>query len=406
MYPLQTRLTLILAATAILVVELGLMLLLQGFDLTALEEALLASLALILLALPALYFALLRPLSEQVHQRQGAEQALRETEDRNREILDAVFDGILITDERGVIVQTNPAAARIFGYEQEELTGRNLDILIPEPERSWHGKRMRDYLHEDRDRVIGRDREIRGLRKDGSLIPIEIAITELWREGRRHFVGVLRDITARRQAEAALREAHQALERRVAERTEELTRINLALQQEIEARARMQQELERLATTDTLTGIRNRRAFDEQLALELTRARRYGQKLALILLDIDHFKRINDRHGHQVGDRVLVDLAHVVGSRLRASEVFARWGGEEFIILAPNSDAEDAALLAEEVRARVEAHDFPEVGRVTVSLGVTEYTAEDSTDSLWKRADTALYRAKTAGRNRVEVEPA
>jgi diguanylate cyclase (GGDEF)-like protein len=166
----------------------------------------------------------------------------------------------------------------------------------------------------------------------------------------------------------------------------------------------MQAELERLATTDTLTGIHNRRAFDEQLALELIRARRYGNKLALILLDIDHFKRINDRHGHQTGDRVLVDLARVVGGRLRASKVFARWGGEEFVVLAPNTDAEDAAHLAEEIRARVEAHDFPQVGRVTVSLGVTQYAPDDTTDRLWKRADTALYRAKAGGRNRVEVE--
>lgn len=393
----------LIAAAVILLVELGLMLL-HRFDLTVLEESLIASLALIVLALPALYFTLLRPLREQVRQREGAEQALRESLDWNRQILDAMFDGILITDAEGMIQQTNPAIARIFGYYREELEGRHLDMLIPESVRGWHGQRLRDYLHEGRAHVIGRDREIHGLRKDGSLVPLEIAITELWRGERRFFVGVLRDITARRRAEAALREAHQALEQRVAQRTEELTHINLALQQEIDARTRMQAELERLATTDTLTGIRNRRAFDEQLALELTRARRYGSKLALILLDIDHFKRINDRHGHQVGDRVLVDLARLVGGRLRASEVFARWGGEEFIVLAPNTDAEDAAHLAEEIHARVAIHDFPEVGRVTVSLGVTQYAPDDTTDSLWKRADTALYRAKAGGRNRVEVE--
>lgn len=402
--PFQTRVALIITMTAILVVELGLMLLLPQFHLSVLEAALIDALALILLILPVLYFALLRPLRKQVRQRQGAEQALRESETRNREILDAIFDGILITDEGGVIEQTNPAAARLFGYSQEGLVGRHLDMLIPEAVRDWHAKRIRDYMHRGSARVISLDREIRGLRKDGSLIPIEIAITELWQGGRRLFVGVLRDITARKQAEAALRDAQQVLEQRVAQRTEELTRINRALQQEIEARARMQAELERLATTDTLTGIRNRRAFDEQLAQEITRARRYGSKLAMILLDIDRFKHINDRFGHQAGDRVLVELAHVVGGRLRASETFARWGGEEFIVLAPNTGTEEAAHLAEEIRARVEAHDFPEVGRVTVSLGVTGYTPEDTADSLWRRADTALYRAKAGGRNRVEVD--
>lgn len=399
-----TRLALIIAATAILVVELGLMLLLQRYDLTVLEEALVASLALILLALPALHFALLRPLRAQVEERQGAERALRESLDWNQGILDAAFEGILITDERAVIEQANPAAARIFGYGREELVGQRLNMLIPEPERSQHDRYLSNYVHKGKTRIIGRDREIRGLRKDGTVFPIEIAITELWSGGRRHFVGVLRDITARKQAEAALHKAREELEQRVEERTADLTHINAALQQEIEARAHMQVELERLATTDTLTGIRNRRAFDEQLALEVNRARRYGTPLALVLIDIDHFKRINDRYGHQIGDRVLVELAGVVGSRLRASEVFARWGGEEFIVLAPNTSADDAVHLAEEIRARVAAHEFPGVGQVTVSLGVTEYAPDDTSDSLWKRADTALYRAKAGGRDRVEVE--
>lgn len=406
MHPTYTRLVLTIAATVITVSVLVLMLLVQRLELTALKAGLIGSLGLVLVALPLLYFSLLRPLRAQVRQREGAEQALRESALWEQGILDTMFDGLIIVDPSGQIVRVNPAAARIFGYAMDELVGRPLDILIPPDHRERHGQNLLSFAQAGQSRRMALDREVSGLRKDGSTVPIEIAITELRRGEARYFVGVLRDITARKQAEAALRTAHQALEQRVAERTAELTRINHALQAEVAARAQMQAELERLATTDSLTGLRNRRAFDELLGLELTRTQRYGHPLALILFDIDRFKQINDRHGHQTGDRVLVELARVVGSRLRASEVFARWGGEEFILLAPHTDAAQAAHLAEEIRARVACHDFPAVGQVTISLGVTEYAPGDSRDSLLKRADAALYRAKAGGRNRVEVETA
>lgn len=406
MHPISTRLVLTIAATVITVSVLVLMLLVQRLQLTALEAGLIGSLGLVLVALPLLYFSLLRPLRAQVRQREGAEQALRESAQWEQGILDTMFDGLIIVDTAGRIVRVNPAAAHIFGYAVDELSGQALDMLIPSDSRYRHQLHLASFAHDGQSRRMASDREVSGLRKDGTTVPIEITITELKRGEARYFVGVLRDITARKQAEAALRTAHQALEQRVAERTAELTRINHALQAEVAARAQMQAELERLATTDSLTGLRNRRAFDEMLGLELTRAQRYGHPLALILLDIDLFKQINDRHGHQEGDRVLVELARVVGGRLRASEVFARWGGEEFIILAPNTDTGQAKHLAEEIRARVEAHGFPEVGRVTISLGVTQYAPGDSRDSLLKRADAALYRAKSGGRNRVEVEPA
>ena len=153
-----------------------------------------------------------------------------------------------------------------------------------------------------------------------------------------------------------------------------------------------------------MTGLRNRRAFNEFMELEIKRAERHGNALSLIMFDIDDFKRINDTFGHHVGDDVLIHVAKLIGERIRASEILARWGGEEFIILLPQSNVENAVHLAGELRERMQAHAFPGAGTVTASFGVTRFSVGDSMDSLLQRADAAVYRAKANGRNRVEGE--
>jgi diguanylate cyclase (GGDEF) domain len=161
--------------------------------------------------------------------------------------------------------------------------------------------------------------------------------------------------------------------------------------------------LERQALTDSLTGIHNREKFDETLAQEVERARRYGTPLSLIMFDIDHFKQVNDVHGHQVGDMVLINLAQAVSAHIRENDIFARWGGEEFMILAPGIPKDSAAQLAEKLRDMVAKTDFPVSRRITISLGVAQFQDEDTPRSLAKRVDDALYKAKHGGRNRVET---
>lgn len=211
-------------------------------------------------------------------------------------------------------------------------------------------------------------------------------------------------IEALAAAEQSLRKSQNELEQRVLERTESLSQANEALQLEIKTRTQMQEELQRLATTDALTGLRNRRAFDAFAAHEIKRAERNGEALSLILFDIDHFKQINDNFGHHIGDDVLVRIAQLINGRIRASEILARWGGEEFIILLPQTDIENAVHLAGELRRLMETHSFPELGTVTASFGVTQLARGDTLDRLLRRADSALYRAKAHGRNRVEGE--
>lgn len=212
-------------------------------------------------------------------------------------------------------------------------------------------------------------------------------------------------IEALDQAQRSLRTATTELEQRVQERTLALSAANASLKQEIETRAMMQEELKRQAATDILTGLRNRRAFKEFAEMELKRAGRYGTPLSLVMFDLDHFKQINDTFGHHAGDEVLVHVALLIGERIRASEILARWGGEEFILLLPQTRLEEAVHLSNELRERLHTHAFPAVGTVTASFGVTQFEKGNSLDSMLHRADIALYRAKDNGRNQVECEP-
>jgi diguanylate cyclase (GGDEF)-like protein len=162
--------------------------------------------------------------------------------------------------------------------------------------------------------------------------------------------------------------------------------------------------LERRATTDMLTGIYNRLRFNEFLDRQISEVQRYPHPLALIMFDIDYFKKINDTYGHHAGDQVLRELAKVISAKIRETDVFARWGGEEFMILSPYADGEHAARLAEKLRGAVETHAFVKA-KVTCSFGVTEFDARDTSESLVARVDAALYQAKAEGRNRVVAIP-
>ncbi len=163
-------------------------------------------------------------------------------------------------------------------------------------------------------------------------------------------------------------------------------------------------ELEELSTTDQLTGVWNRLPLERAAQVEIGRSQRYHHPLSIIFLDIDHFKKINDNFDHLVGDDVLKNLAQVMKSSIRSSDMLCRWGGEEFIIMANFIDRNAAGLLAEKVRRAIELYEFETVGQVTISAGVAEYFPGETLDEWLQRADTALYQAKTRGRNRIYVD--
>ena len=189
-----------------------------------------------------------------------------------------------------------------------------------------------------------------------------------------------------------LRRQQAELEGRVAERTRALEQANA--------------ELGRLATVDALTGVGNRRLFDRTLASEASRVGRYGGALALVLADLDHFKRINDVHGHAAGDEQLRAVGGVLRDCARASDLVARYGGEEFAILLPHTDAAQALQFAERVRRALARQAGPAGERVTASFGVAQLGPEGDVAQLVAAADAALYRAKAEGRDRVVAAPA
>ncbi|MFZ3064643.1 MAG: diguanylate cyclase [Nitrospirota bacterium] len=170
------------------------------------------------------------------------------------------------------------------------------------------------------------------------------------------------------------------------------------------------EENERLSITDGLTKAYNRRYFNTQIEKEFEKAKRYNSKLALIMLDIDHFKLLNDTYGHQQGDMVLIHLARILKDNVRNIDLIARYGGEEFTVLMSGADKKEGAIVAEKLRKKIEAYPFPALQKgagplkSTISLGVAEYSTDmNSTDDLIKSADSVLYKAKEDGRNRVKV---
>lgn len=176
-------------------------------------------------------------------------------------------------------------------------------------------------------------------------------------------------------------------------------RIERELRASNEQLVQMRVELERLVVVDPLTGVFNRRKFHETLAAAITAAMRHQHLFALLMLDIDNFKSVNDRFGHQVGDGVLRIVCELIDATVRSTDQMFRVGGEEFCLVAIAMEVEQARTLAEKIRQVIESHDFPEVGRVTISIGIAYFKEGDNQQLIYARADSALYRAKRQGRN-------
>lgn len=282
----------------------------------------------------------------------------------------------------------------MFGYLPEEVVGESIEARLTAESASRLSRDIDQRLR----RIAAGDKtagvvvsELEQVCKDGEVISTEVVSSYLQdADGVAHTIlGITRNVSERKAAELALRETNRQLHARI----EEIGRLQVALQE--------------LAVRDSLTGMYNRRYLDETLEREVSRARREGNPLSLVMLDIDHFKRVNDTYGHQVGDEALRMLANTLLADIRMEDVACRYGGEEFLVLLPNMPLETAMQRAEAWRGAIEGQsvtlgNFPIT--ITISLGVAAYPEHGKTpDDLTRCADQALYRAKHGGRNQICV---
>lgn len=213
---------------------------------------------------------------------------LQAYEARIRVVMDNVIDAIVIVDDRGIIESANPAVEKIFGYLTHELLGENIKILMPEPYRSMHDEYLANYQRTGKPRILGVSRELMAMRKDGSIFPVDLVVSEMRLAEHSHFIGVMRDITERKEQMAALE--YQALH-------------------------------------DALTDLPNRTLLSDRVSQSIIRVQREGVQLALVLTDLDRFKEINDTLGHQNGDLILQKVSMRLRNALRESDTIARLGG-------------------------------------------------------------------------------
>lgn len=355
--------------------------------------AVMAGLAALVLAL-AMCLGLLRLLRVEREERQIAGR-LADSEARYRALAENSHDVIWMLDiSSRRFSYISPSIRLLRGYSVEEALLQPLEATLTEESAA----RMLAVIDQRLRRIAAGDvaarvgaTELEQLRRDGSIVETEVMTTFLFDVDGvpRSILGVSRDISDRKEAEGLMRES------------------NLRLQAQLEEIGRLQVALQELAIRDALTGLYNRRYLDETLEREVSRARREGSSLSLVMLDIDHFKLVNDNYGHQLGDEALKRLARTLLDDIRAEDVACRYGGEEFLILLPNMPLEAALVKAEAWRRAVEALVLEQGDaaiRFTISLGVAAYPEHGKTpDELTRNADRALYRAKHEGRNRLAV---
>jgi len=313
----------------------------------------------------------LRTVLEIALYKHQADSQARDAARHTRAILDSMLDGVITLNAQGLMTSINQAVSTLFGYAPEELLGHNVAMLMPNPHRSLHGGYLRRHQHTGAGCALGRGREVDGQRRDGSVFPISVSVSEFMHNGRTQFIGLVHDITQRRRSE---------------------------------------ENIHRLAFYDKLTGLPNRRLLMDRLKQALITSTRTGQHGALILLDLDHFKQINETFGLDAGDELLQQVGQRLPTCVRDDDTVSHFGGDEFMVMleALSSQPQEAAIeveaiaqkilltLAQPYRLRERAHGN------TASIGVVMFLqAQVSVDDLLKMADVAMYQTKAAGRNTV-----
>lgn len=307
-------------------------------------------------------------VSRDISERRRFEDEIRRSEQRYRLLADKAWEVTWIARVDGTVIYCSPAILQQRGFTPEEVTRQRIDEIFPPDSAAKvkaYAQALGAAIREGAPPPSYRE-ELELFRRDGSVFAGEVqVIPHVDADGRVvEILGVTRDISERKRYEA---------------------------------------ELTRLAGTDPLTGVWNRRHGEKLLDSDFDSVHRWNGSACLLMVDIDHFKSINDSYGHQVGDSVLSEIARRLRAGLRGTDVLARWGGDEFVVLLRHCNLDGARMSAENLRRRIAATQFPDVGTVSVSIGAAQATTGESVGSLLARADAALYEAKRAGRNAVHT---
>ena len=361
-----------------------------------------------------------------ITERTRAEAALKKSEQKFKAIFDHTFQFIGLMDINGIMLDANRSALEFSGIQESEVIGK---LFWETPWWSHSGELQEQLRSAIKKAACGEFIRFEVTHPDrlGNLRAIDFSLKPVWDEAGAVVMIIPegRDITSHKHAEAEIRSLNQQLEQRVQERTVELHQKNIELSMEVHERKLAEENLrtaqkrleetnralETLSITDHLTGLANRRYFDEALEKEHARHARSGAALSMIMLDIDFFKLFNDSYGHLRGDDCLQKIAGAMEKCAgRAVDIVARYGGEEFSCILPETNLDGAIVIAEKIRAGIQGlaipHDASSVADcVTASLGVVTITctSETSPSRLIDSADTLLYKAKLEGRNRVEA---
>jgi diguanylate cyclase (GGDEF)-like protein/PAS domain S-box-containing protein len=291
-------------------------------------------------------------------------ESLHNSEGRFRSVVETANDAIISADSRGKIVFWNNAAETLFGYSADEAVGKPLALIMPERSRGAHRKGLKRVVSTGESNIIGKTVEMTGLRKGGSEFPIELSLANWKTKEGIFFTGIVRDITERKRAEATIRQ---------------------------------------LAYHDSLTGLPNRMLFNDRLTMELAHAHRNRQKFAVMILDLDYFKDVNDTLGHGVGDQLLQAVGRRLKDLLRKNDTVARMGGDEFLLLLLEiARVEAVAKIAQKILKAVREPFVIDGHRleITTSIGIATYPKDGKDgDALMTHADNAMYRAKKEGRD-------